>query len=448
MPFTSHVLFPEEDDPEGFRRLSKAFGTSAELATSSLRWPFVIHSVDIVLTPFDTGFLTLRVGLSSDDLTLTSAIEFAKRLRVLQNASEERPEGWVEYEGRTYEPIESFLFKALVPHTISFLDRTAMNDTCFERLPLLVDERMYVMALYRFEEREDISLTDRYRAARLDGMDDKGRPWVSASHLPYIRRFCRDTGYDRWAPDTYYLANESCFCCLTRLPPVQAERLAEKMYGEYYYGLLLNLFHRIVLLKLSTSYSKLQLERNPEETALLIRSITAFSAKYYFMEVVSQSQGREIFLRLRRMYGNDELFEDVKQTLNDLFRYQENSTARRSSYLLTVLTIYTVISGIYGMNQVIDDLKGQIRWSAVRAYSPFEWIALIVALSGLAVAFGLTANVLWRWAADWFRRRFRPLYPRGGLRPPPSRQKPGSLSPVLPNAHFNLSLIRIPFDPL
>ncbi|MBB6735411.1 hypothetical protein [Cohnella zeiphila] len=409
LPFTSHILYPDDDNPECFQRLSKALNAEAELASPSARWRFAIHSTDVVLTPFDTGFLTLRVGLSGEGLSLTQAVEFAKRFRVLQHPAGEQPEDRVVYEGRTYDQVESFLFEALVPRTMPFLDRSSMNDTYFEKLPLLIDERMYVIALYLFDEQEDISLIDRYRATRLDGMDEEGKPYVSASHLPYIRGYCRDTGYDRWAPDTFYLADESSFCCLTRAPDKLADRLAGKMYGEYYYGLLLNLFHRIVLLKLSTSYSKVQLERNPEETALLIRSITAFSAKYYFLEVASQSQGREIFLQLRRMYGNDELFEDVKQTLNDLFQYQENSTSKRSSYLLTVLTIYTVISGIYGMNQVIDDLKGRIRWSVVLSYSPFQWIALVVTVSGLVVAFGLTVNVLWKWAADWFRRRIRPL---------------------------------------
>ncbi|MCC3377373.1 hypothetical protein [Cohnella sp. REN36] len=404
LPFTNHVLFPHEHHPEGFQRMSKKLDLRAALHMRHFEAPFDIYSVDVVLCPFDTGFITLRVGLAKASPTLTEAIEFAERLRALQNAKDEDEAPWVACRGEAYAEVQDFIFKAIVPHTVQYLDRTPMDGAYFEKLPYLIDERMYVIAYYAFPEDARIGLTDRYRAARLDGMDEEGRPYISASHLPYIEQYCRDTGFDRWAPDTYYMTEESCFCCLTTLPEDQAARVANKMYGEYYYGLLLNLFHRIVLLKLSNAYSRVRLERTPAQTEVLIRAITTFSAKYDFLEVVSQSQGREIFVQIRRMYGNDELFEDVKMTLTDLYKYQENATSKRSSYLLTVLTIYTVISGIYGMNQVIDDLEGPIRWGNMGGYSFFQWLALIVILSGLIVAFLLTGNILWKWGRDLVKR--------------------------------------------
>ncbi|MBB6674352.1 hypothetical protein [Cohnella nanjingensis] len=404
LPFTNHVLFPHEHHPEGFQRMSKRLDIRAVLHMRHFEAPFDLYSVDVVLCPFDTGFITLRVGLVKASPTFTEAIAFAERLRVLQDAHAEDHDAWVAYEGETYEEVQDFIFKAIVPHTVQYLDRTPMDGAYFEKLPYLIDERMYVIAYYGLPEDAEITLTDRYRAARLDGMDEDGLPYISASHPPYIEQYCRDTGFDRWAPNTYYLTDESCFCCLTRLPGAQAARVANKMYGEYYYGLLLNLFHRIVLLKLSNAYSRVRLERTPEQTEVLIRAITTFSAKYDFLEVVSQSQGREIFVQIRRMYGNDELFDDVKMTLTDLYKYQENATSKRSSYLLTVLTIYTVISGIYGMNQVIDDLEGPIRWGNMNGYSPFQWLALIVIMSGLVVAFLLSANILWKWGRDLIKR--------------------------------------------
>jgi len=404
LPFTNHVLFPSEDNEESFQRMSKALGVHAVLRTRFFDAPFVLHSVDVVLCPFDTGFITLRVQLLKENLTLTEAIEFAERLRALQDAHSEDRAAKVVYENKTYEEVQDFIFQAIVPHMVEHLDRTPMDGAYFEELPYLIDERMYVMACYAFYEGEEISLLDRYRASRLDGLDDNGNPYISAYYMPYIEKFCRDTGLERWAPFAYYQTDESCFCCLNSLPERKSDAIVNKMYGEYYYGLLLNLFHRIVLLKLSNAYSRVQMERDSEKTELLIRDITTFSAKYNFLEVVSQSQGREIFLQLRSMYGNDELFEDVKQTLTDLFKYQENATSRRSSYLLTVLTIYTVISGIYGMNQVIEDLKNPIKWSKMSDYSPFEWLALAVTLSGLLVAFLLSGNVLWKWGRELLKR--------------------------------------------
>jgi hypothetical protein len=55
-----------------------------------------------------------------------------------------------------------------------------------------------------------------------------------------------------------------------------------------------------------------------------------------------------------------------------------------------------VISGIFGMNQVIENLKGPIDWSKMRQYSPFEYLALVVTISGIIVSLGLAVNTVWQ----------------------------------------------------
>jgi hypothetical protein len=95
------------------------------------------------------------------------------------------------------------------------------------------------------------------------------------------------------------------------------------------------------------------------------------------------------------VYGNDALFDEVKMTLNDLFQYQDKFQAKRRDTLLMVLTVFTVISGIYGMNQVIEDLKGQIDWSKMLEYSAFEYLALFLTFSGITVSVGLTLREIW-----------------------------------------------------
>lgn len=408
LPFTGQVLFPGDHRPDAFRRFSKSLdGMRAELSVPEARYPFVVHSADVFLCPYDTGFVTLRVEMEArgGGLTFTDAIEFADRMRTMEDLNGPDRRAAVMHGEARYEEVEDFLFRAIVPELLPYLDRLPMEGTYFEKLPFLMDERMFVVGFYAFPEGADISLEDRYRAARLDGRGPDGRPAINASHRAYIEDYCRRYGYDRWAPDTFYATDENCFCCLTRLPAERAGFLSSQMYGEFYYGLLLNLFHRIVLLKLSNAYSRVQIQRKPDETEDLIRDITSFSAKYYFLEVVAQTSGREIFIQMRSVYGNDELFKDVKQTLTDLFKYQENRTSKHSSQLLTVLTIYSVMSGIYGMNQVIEDLDSPVRWGVLGTYSAFQWIALGVAFTGLLVSASLAANVLWRLGADFVRRR-------------------------------------------
>ncbi|MEQ4485486.1 hypothetical protein [Cohnella silvisoli] len=405
LPFTNHVLFPSQDDPEAFRRLTKAVNIQAEFHTRQLSIPFAVHSVDLFLCPFNTGFLTLRVELNPNhEISFSQAIEFGDRMRHLQDTNKLDLNAYIETGGTRYEEVEEFVFQVLAPHLLPFLDQSPMEGTYFEKLPFFMDDRMFVIGFCAFPEDSDITLLHRYRAGRLDGLDVQGNARIGASYQPYMEQYSNKFEYNRWAPNTYYITDETCFICLTREKIDIANRLANQMYGEYYYGLMLNLFHRIVLLKLSIAYSQVQLERKQEHTEELIRDITCFFAKYYFVEIVSQTQGREIFHQLRAVYGNDELFEDVKQTLNDLYKYQETRTSKRSSYLLTILTIYTVISGIYGMNQVIEDLKGNYTWSFLRGYSSFQWIAFAVTFSGLAVAFLLVIGVLWKWGRDFLRR--------------------------------------------
>lgn len=395
LPFTSSFLYPHErDNEEGFRRYSKQMNVACSLHSPYYDLAFTIHSVDVILCPFDLGFITIRTELNCSDLNYSLALEFAKRFRVLQNMDKQDDESYIQNNEMTFKESESFIFHLLGPNTLTFLNKGRMNEAHFKKLPFFLDECMYVACFYSFVECSDISLVDIYRAARIDGLDKAGNPFIGATNLNYIKSYSELHSYDRWGPDTYFITDENAFSCITKQSHPTAVKIANKMYGEYYYGLLLNLFHKIVLLKISNQYSQVRLEQNQGKIEELIRSITDFSAKYYFIEVVSQSQGKEIFLQLRKFYGNDELFVEVKRTLTDLFEYQSNYTNKRASYLLRILTIYTVISGIYGMNQVIEDLKGPINWRKMQDYSVFQYFALLVAVSGILIGISLAVDSL------------------------------------------------------
>ncbi|MBP1153841.1 MULTISPECIES: hypothetical protein [unclassified Paenibacillus] len=389
LPFASNIMFPHEENDQSFQRYSKRLDLTCKLETVHTSSMFQVHSADVLLAPFDLGFITIRTELSGEDLTYTQALEFASRFRTLQNLKAVDDSTRIVWEEQTFEETEPFIFNAIVPGMLPFLDTADLKETYFEKLPFFVDESMYVQAFIAFAEETDIRPEDQYRAARMDGMDSEGKPYISSTNLEYIQRYCQKHIYDRWGPDTYYTIDETSFVCLTIHQSDVAVKLANHMYGEYYYGLLMNLFQKIVLLLLSKQYSHVQLDQNPKEIEDLIRSITTFSAKYYFLEVVSQPQGKEIFNKLRVQLEIDDLYEDVKQTLADLFKYQGNFTSKRSNYLLQILTIYTVISGIYGMNQVIEDFKAPIQWEKVAEYSVFEYIALTVGATGIGISFVL-----------------------------------------------------------
>jgi hypothetical protein len=408
LPFAAHVLFPREKDVDSFRRFSRADDLECMLEMPQLSVPFRVLSTDVFICPFQLGFLTIRVRLEEDSLPFSAAMEFADRFRTLEDVSSEDEHTRVRYQEKTFESVEDFVFKNLVRGLDDFLDSAEIHGAYFETLPFFVDERMLVQAFYGLESAEDpVEITDNlcYRASQLDGLDRSGNPYISASDPDYIREYCRDHTYNRWAPDTCYIVNEQTFCCLSRTASDIAVPLANQMYGAYYYGLLLSLFHKIVLLKLANMHSRLRINHDYDEIETLIFLINKFSAKFYFLELISESQGREIFFQLRRIYGNDALFDEVKSTLNDLFQYQEKYQAKRRDTLLMVLTVFTVVSGIYGMNQVIEDLKGKIDWSKVIEYSPFEYLALFVTFAGIIISMAMTLKGLWNSIRSRRRKR-------------------------------------------
>lgn len=405
LPFTNTMLFPHKESEPGLHRYSKSMMLGGSLNSDFRQIEFIVQSVDVFLCPFDLGFVTARIELPCGELTFTDALEFAKRFRVLQNRNaQDEKTRWTSGE-QQFDDVEDFMFDSLVPGMASFVDSEHMGETYFAKHPFFVDERMYVQGLIAFREEHDITKVDLYRAAQVDGVDLRNRPYVSSTNVSFIERYVNKHRFDRWGPNTYYMTDESSFICLTKENRDMTTQLANHMYGEYYYALLINLFHKIVLLKLSILYSKVRLDTNQDKIEELIRSITTFSAKYYFNEVVSQSQGKEIFIQLRKHFGNEELFGDVKHTLADLYKYQENFNSKRNNYLLLILTIYTVVSGIYGMNQVIEDLKGDIDWSKLLGYSVFEHLAFVLTLSGIFIALWLGMTTLIRLFKEQRKKR-------------------------------------------
>lgn len=404
LPYAAHVLFPREHGEDVFNRYSKAIGADCLLDTPEGDLPFSVLSVDVLICPFRLGFLTVRVDLGEYRVTFSEAMEFADRFRTLEDIKPRDDHTHVRTDKELFRQVEDYLFTSLVPGVRPFLDQNDPGGAYFETLPFFVDERMIVMGYYGFPEQGELDERTRYRASQLDGLKPGGTPYTSASNPMYIRQYCAEHGYARWAPDTYYMTNEQTFCCLSRETGDIQETIIGEMYGQYYYGLLMTLFHKIVLLKLSTIHSRLRIEHDYDEVENLIYSINKFSAKFYFLELISQNQGSELFLQLRKAFGVEALYREVKQTLGDLFQYQDKYQSKRHENLLMVLTVFTVVSGIYGMNQVIEDLKGTIGWGKMADYSVFEYLALFLTGTGILVSFLLTLRALF---TSWRSRRKR-----------------------------------------
>lgn len=97
----------------------------------------------------------------------------------------------------------------------------------------------------------------------------------------------------------------------------------------------------------------------------------------------AQSIGQELFKQLRQHLQIDLLYLNTKEILSSLFKYEENIVAKRDSFLLLILTLFTVICGIFSMNLFTHDLVGKIKWSHFKFYNPFEYFAVLIVFSGI-----------------------------------------------------------------
>ena len=83
LSFTNKILFPHSEHQKGLQRYSKDLNLTGHLTTNLISIPFKIHSIDVTLCPYELGFLTPNRN-TAPNMTLSEAIEFAARFRVLE----------------------------------------------------------------------------------------------------------------------------------------------------------------------------------------------------------------------------------------------------------------------------------------------------------------------------------------------------------------------------
>ena len=131
-----------------------------------------------------------------------------------------------------------------------------------------------------------------------------------------------------------------------------------------------------------------------------------FSSNYFFFELATHSEGKDIFVKLRDRFRVELLYEDTRSTLESLYQYQDNFTTKQSSSLLQILTLYSVITGILGMNLIVEKLDKNINWTkTIDSLSFFEYFALFVIVSGLVISVFLTIRYIAIWFMDKRERK-------------------------------------------
>lgn len=95
----------------------------------------------------------------------------------------------------------------------------------------------------------------------------------------------------------------------------------------------------------------------------------------------------------------------MNNTLHELYKSQENDASARMNMLLFFLTVFTLVSGIYGMNLVIKDWESPFGWKEISTYTFLEWVSLITAVGGIGLSAYLIATTLGKLLMSKLRKK-------------------------------------------
>lgn len=385
LPYVERRLFPKEENPENFLRYSKVMNQTMHMSIHDRTYTFHVLSVDIVLCPFQVGFITMRVKLP-DTLPLKAAIDFFHHMRILEPKLPDEKGMCLFNENRSFESVSDFTFRYLCGFMHDFMNHDAIRGGYFGSLPFFEDERMLIGVYTELSEKATVR--DLYRLSQLDGVDCNGDDMISAENEDYMKRYLRDHVDDRFSPKLTKVITGHAYLSIIQPEADCTVRNAAQVrfMGIDYYQLLLHYFYKLTLLKLSYQYSEVSILHDQDYTEQLIEQIDQFSASYYFNEISSRSTGIELANHLSRVFKVPEQYEEVKNTLESLYRTQQSASERKQNGLLFMLTIFTVMSGIYGMNLVVEQWGDGYKWSALKSYKLFEWIAYFIAIAGIGMS--------------------------------------------------------------
>lgn len=81
---------------------------TGHLTTNLISIPFKIHSIDVTLCPYELGFLTIRTEVNTaPNMTLSEAIEFAARFRVLETKNDTNETICIECNGKSIPKLKN-----------------------------------------------------------------------------------------------------------------------------------------------------------------------------------------------------------------------------------------------------------------------------------------------------------------------------------------------------
>ncbi|HWI46694.1 MAG TPA: hypothetical protein VNU45_00550 [Rummeliibacillus sp.] len=397
LPYIERRLFPNSIEDDAFHRFSKAVPKKGELVIHDRHYFFQLLSVDVVLCPFGVGFVTVRIELEKG-YSLSETLDFMNHFRILEPKTIDEKGVRLYVSSFTFHNINDFIMLYLCPEIQPYIIHDEIRNGYYGSLPFFEDERMLVATYIEVDE-DDLSIEQLYRASQLDGYSEDNIPLISAGNTEHMEEYLKTKMNNRYMPKLCDITTEHVQITIAfrQADDVLKEKARIRFMGIHYYNVLLHYFYKLTLLELSFRYSELSWKKDEIYVERLMKQITLFSSKFYFQEVSSRSSSRETAKRLRSIFRIDELFGDVAKTLDALYINQEKTADQRQNQLLFILTMFSVISGIFGMNLVVIEWNDGYDWSKIFGYSIYEWICLITAVAGILMSAGLLLSTIYTW---------------------------------------------------
>ncbi|MGG0655077.1 hypothetical protein [Rummeliibacillus pycnus] len=397
LPYIERRLFPDCLEDDAFRRFSKTVPKKGELVIHDRHYTFQILSVDVVLCPFGVGFVTIRIELG-EGYSLSETLDFMHHFRILEPKSLDERGVRLYVSSFTFHSINDFIMLYLCPEIQPYIIHDEIRNGYYGSLPFFEDERMLVSSYIEVNE-DQLPIEQLYRASQLDGYTEADIPLISAGNTEHMEEYLKTKINNRYMPKLCDITTEHVQTTIVfrQADDVLKEKARVRFMGIHYYNVLLHYFYKLTLLELSFRYSELAWKKDEIYIEKLMTQITMFSSKFYFQEVSSRSSSRETAKRLRSIFRIDELFGDVAKTLDALYVNQQKTADQRQNQLLFILTMFSVISGIFGMNLVVIEWNDHYDWTKIFGYSIYEWICLITAVAGILMSAGLLLSTIYTW---------------------------------------------------
>ncbi|HEX5725383.1 MAG TPA: hypothetical protein VFX98_07940 [Longimicrobiaceae bacterium] len=292
---------------------------------------------------------------------------------VVARSDYEDKEKFLSFVSRNREAAVSadwaYLVAPMVPHAAGPPGALRCHQLEYLRLPL--------MAYLAMDAPETLTRADFVRLAFATRAGEADRmPFSERALADFEEAYCYD---HYWRVDDPSVASTRFLCTGNTLVVVgdaerpfftDAERgvLAQFRHQYFLLGLIAH-FHKAALLmfrhRLVNAVSRLDI-RDPasirgfkRDIRLTFEVFLRFTHRYWFHEVSIQAPAKPLYAMLRRHLGTRELYDEIRQEVQDVSQYLDSDGIRRQANTVVRLTVVTtaglvgtIATGFLGMNLI------------------------------------------------------------------------------------------------